>query len=941
MNNNDSNDTYWRRKLSAFMHDNPAKPLDIKHHEERALALRLVDGLSTEETFDKAADHEASAADRLPFPHAGRMKAPFDGREHAFRHPLDGSCRYTSDRALTADLIDEIAQGNRTDLEECDARTAFLARWRFWRLWAPEHAPALAFFPADTRIPDHTIWNHMGLTAAFQGCMDRDPERRPALVLFSIGPVQPMIAAARRIGDLWSGSYLLSYLAATALADVAGEYGPDHILFPSAWGQPLVDLKLRGLYGTAKVRADGGKTLWDQLWRDNARTRQRFLLPSLPNRFLVLLPAAEAADAARRMETVVREQLLEIGAHVEDTAERAFARGNGNNAFLKDRIEPQLKAALDIAWRTLPLPRTVEEATAWGRAHLPAPERAPALAALDRLSRMWASVPREDHTGYGMRNGATAWPVAFSLLSWAMDAVKNTRLFDAWAGPPRWESGREQNKDQLTGKEEAVLFAPANEGQTRNLSLKLADNPNLLRANERLGALTLVKRLWHKAYLQPRYGFKPADFRMPDTHALARGHPFSGETGGDAPQEGRDYIAVLALDGDSMGEWISGAKTPPLRDQLAAEAVAYFEKALPEGGKIAAKDFLDGSRPLNPSFHLQFSEALANFGLHAARRIVEAHDGRLIYAGGDDVLAILPASSALACARALRAAFRGEGAGLTHLRRRWVPDGDSFESDDGRRLFAESQRGFLRLHADLADGGALRGEPIKFDAIVPGPRADVSAGIAVGHARSPLQDLVRAAQAAEKRAKSVYGRAAAAVSVFKRSGEQVHWGAKWEGAEPGAGGGLDLLDRLVSARCELESRFPYKLMELLRPYTGGGAEGSAPAAATPADPAFGEAAGAIIARELRHCLDRTRAKRELKDAVAAVFDAYWAGLDARFDAAPPGSGAAPPDAAARAVAKIDDFFRLLQCAAWFGKAGTSRSPADAEPAVPTSDTTAQ
>jgi CRISPR-associated protein Cmr2 len=92
----------------------------------------------------------------------------------------------------------------------------------------------------------------------------------------------------------------------------------------------------------------------------------------------------------------------------------------------------------------------------------------------------------------------------------------------------------------------------------------------------------------------------------------------------------------------------------------------------------------------------------------------------LIYAGGDDVLALLPAQNAIECAKALRLAFQGKSPGVAGI---------------------ESPRdGFL----------SVDGVPFA----VPGPRADVSVGIAVAHFKHPLQDVVRAAQKAEKNAKS-------------------------------------------------------------------------------------------------------------------------------------------------------------------------------------------
>jgi len=250
------------------------------------------------------------------------------------------------------------------------------------------------------------------------------------------------------------------------------------------------------------------------------------------------------------------------------------------------------------------------------------------------------------------------------------------------------------------------------------------------------------------------------------------------------------YVAVLALDGDEMGKWIAGEQTPKFLDQLACSAREYYKGKLSE----------DARRLLSPSYHMQFSEALGNFANHLAGRIVAHYDGQLVYAGGDDVLAILPADKALRCARALRAAFRGCRKDLSEPER-------NFEF-----AFTESD-GFLKVE---------QGYPL----LVPGPNAHISCGIAIGHCDHPLQHLVREAQEAEKRAKrdfkkDGFGRAAFAVSLLKRSGEKIHWGAKWDS------GALELYELYSALRgrtreeqdeSPVSARFPYALVELIQPY---------------------------------------------------------------------------------------------------------------------------
>ena len=43
---------------------------------------------------------------------------------------------------------------------------------------------------------------------------------KPSLIKFQIGPVQDFIAQARSTRDLWSGSYLLSFLMALGIGQL-------------------------------------------------------------------------------------------------------------------------------------------------------------------------------------------------------------------------------------------------------------------------------------------------------------------------------------------------------------------------------------------------------------------------------------------------------------------------------------------------------------------------------------------------------------------------------------------------------------------------------------------------------------------------------------------------------------------------------------------------
>ena len=57
------------------------------------------------------------------------------------------------------------------------------------------------------------------------------------LILFTITPVQKFITTARKTEDLWLGSYILSYLNATAINQLYAKDGVQ-IIYPSLEDKP-------------------------------------------------------------------------------------------------------------------------------------------------------------------------------------------------------------------------------------------------------------------------------------------------------------------------------------------------------------------------------------------------------------------------------------------------------------------------------------------------------------------------------------------------------------------------------------------------------------------------------------------------------------------------------------------------------------------------------
>ena len=151
------------------------------------------------------------------------------------------------------------------------------------------------------------------------------------------------------------------------------------------------------------------------------------------------------------------------------------------------------------------------------------------------------------------------------------------------------------------------------------------------------------------------------------------------------------YVACLVADGDHMGRAL---------DRLPA-----------------AED------------HRAFSRALSKFAVRARDTVEQHRHGTLIYSGGDDVLAFLPLSEALACAEDLRQAFENEMASAC----------SSLLSD---------------------------------------ARPTLSVGVGIGHVMESMGDLLALGREAEREAKRE--RNSLAVLVDMRSGDQRTWRARWD-----------------------------------------------------------------------------------------------------------------------------------------------------------------
>lgn len=249
------------------------------------------------------------------------------------------------------------------------------------------------------------------------------------------------------------------------------------------------------------------------------------------------------------------------------------------------------------------------------------------------------------------------------------------------------------------------------------------------------------------------------------------------------------YYALIMMDGDRMGAILSGDDKTSItyRDSFHPQVVKGFDEHAGRHEQI--EKYGQQKRALSPNRHLAISGALNDFSLTVVRHVVEEeHLGRVIYAGGDDVLAMLPVADMLSAMQRLRQAYSGTGA-------EQVVDDLKMKFDNGFALLEEGK-------GDKRKVKLMR---------MMGRNATASCGAVIAHHQAPLAAVRRELEAAEKRAKNEGGRDAFSITVIKRSGGALRLTAKW-------GESLDLLNDLRGflADSGVSRRAVYNTLEWLK-----------------------------------------------------------------------------------------------------------------------------
>ncbi len=931
----------WQTKLAARIHDPAEKALvllrDPAGHEggtsralTRLLGVGRLDTAHIDPDNDEVlshimfkkgipasiyrhiqrADWWASAADRPQFPmqeitiqtRSGDIKTlkvadwaqvrwtkspmlihPLTGKEFDLGSLQDVSIESIKDRSFKhfSQMFLDLKEAGDQD----DFKKLLLAYWRFGPELEDEQdhdrmGLLWSILPADTRIPDHTIWDHLDLTSAFAGAFAADQQGEVALLSLSLGPVQSFIAAARTTSDLWAGSHLLSRLAWEAMKPVCEQLGPDAILFPRLRGVPQVDVWLRDECHLPKQWFSSCD------WQKSATDSNPLFTAALPNRFVAIVPKDRARDLVNTIEKGLRSWMQKLGERVvyRLLTEASYSDTEGSHCY--QQIHKQLDGFPELHWAIVPfslirignqekqtdldtslLSKAVADLMGKDASGTHGFLNSPAWKLLSK------NITHTDGSVFYTPKPGVLYPAVFDLAERVLAAAKMSRTFEPLS-QKGWRCSLSGETEWLATTPEQLLI-PAGQRLSRNdpefvedrhtetLWTRIADvMPSWARKGEHLGGLSAIKRLWPMLFAEEiedilgrevgrfvvsthtmslahqldtwlsktdviaqeqidkvrQFGSesvvlpkKLMKYRNPERYQIARSLPALLEMDDDdslnerqslvrsllSPKNGQleSYYAVIQMDGDRMGAWLAGGEDFAISYEASFhhDVKHGFKKFSEHNAAIAA--YAQQKRALSPNRHLAISGALNDFSQTLVPYVVEQEFlGRLIYSGGDDVLAMFPVKDVLPAMDRLRCAYSGYAEQNQIDRSRWDYSGHAEQNQNG--LFLENGFALLKLNGKMR---LMR---------MMGDRATASCGCVIAHHQAPLSAVLRELRISEARAKHDGGRNAFSITIIKRSGGALYLTAKW-------GKPLDTLNRLIAflAHEEVSRRAAYHCLE--------------------------------------------------------------------------------------------------------------------------------
>ncbi|MBF0563584.1 MAG: type III-B CRISPR-associated protein Cas10/Cmr2, partial [Alphaproteobacteria bacterium] len=540
---------------------------------------------------------------------------------------------------------------------------------------------------------------------------------------FTLGPVQGFVAQARRTRDLWAGSFLLSWLAGQAMhALVSGGHGT--IAFPIVDDDPL--------FQAIKGQKAGNP-----------------VIGSLPNRFKarIIDPSCSPGDVCA---TAIREAWRRVANAVwtEFVGKAAVDSGNETRAIWNRQIDNFWEMAWviggdgdaggDAAWLTrrknwrteLPpcepgdhcmLMSDRQELSGWVRT-CGASHRT-------RQDAFWAAI-RNTVVAYVYKGrndqaktlelGASKRLCAIALVKRLFPLLPETTLKSVIGWVPDKD---EQIKPDLTDRPGTLRLWPSTAYMAAVPWIELAVT------TDRQACDAYAKQVGRRETSSGILIHAERDTRVKHLIQFGRFARIDGGLFFADAIEGEDFLANtqkkqqtedLKRLQDRVAKTLEhegGGR----RRHKAREASPFYAVLQMDGDSVG--------KLLQTIGEANVSQALSMFTA-SVQYLVDRHKGVVIYAGGDDVVALLPLPTALPCAAALADAYRN--------------------------AFVE-----------------IRGQ-----------RQTISAAVVFAHYKVPFSAVIRDSHTfLDEVAKDRNGRDSLAVKVWKSSGPAIEWVSGWSGSD--------------------------------------------------------------------------------------------------------------------------------------------------------------
>ena len=786
---------YWERKFIAYMHDPLDKVLRIQGHGERAAQFIERYGLQKpNEDFWKKADGIAAGFERGQVPSYSddpdKNGAVDFLKNPVITHPTSKKAHirismpagesktieHVSEKLLEfieKEIGMKPGQGGYSDQFKGEEEQFAVARFLYTHLvlrfkLAEENVGGLGALwhrlPADSRFPDHSIWQHNALCSAICSSIELSGDvSEVGIMVFSITPVQEFIAKARKLRDYWTGSVLLSWLAFEGMRWVIENLGPDHILYPSLIDQPLINEYMKRNWKT-------GEDSFLNPPRDIA---------SFPNKFVFLAPVNVADSISSEIKGHILKKWEEFYAKVFASCISMMGGflSDIEKNFVREIFDRQNGQFWDLQWAACNLVTKDDQMEI--QKLLPESAYQKQFSLLDQFIKIIEGKRYYEKSGRG-----GLYSVSHSLAQSALAVSKIRKKVTRHA-----ETGE---KCHLCGefevlhhkKYEGDISASEYKENTKAFwsNLKMAwdgdEKSKLgynLNKNEKLCSICLTKRMACEAIegdkdhvlhsvFSGKMGFPSTTYvalrssfereNIPEQERKRRAQVIH-EKADDKTDNHDRYFTILLMDGDNMGKLVNGETLASTWESVMHPEIVErlkkpeFEKIYHDNWSIIFQQHQQ--RLITPSIHAAISESLGDFSLYGVAGIISKYHGTLIYAGGDDVCAFLPVETSLKAAQEIRQYFTS----TYKLTQKDKPP------EDLKTPWAPVPG---KLSINLGKGEDL----------------SLSAAILICHHKESLTQMIaRAHHLLDDRAKKVKGKNACAIELRKRSGGSRYFVAKW------------------------------------------------------------------------------------------------------------------------------------------------------------------